>query len=96
MARDQARRLAKVEAALAVGSSLQEQVRGLSDLHLQTLVVLQELNELHNFMDDVALIRRFLTAVRRGHAFTLPGWTAAMNEEFAARLRQLQAGAPAS
>ena len=95
MARDQARRLTKVETMLGT-SSLQEQIKALSDMHLYSLAVLMDMNDAHDFMDRAALVRRFLAAVRRGRAFTMPGWTAAMNEEFAARRRQLQAVEPPS
>jgi hypothetical protein len=93
MARDQARRLAKVEAALEVGSSLPEQIGELPDMHLARLVVLEAMNEVYDFMPHAVLVRGFLVAVRRGRAFTPPGWTAAMDEECAARLRQLHSGA---
>jgi hypothetical protein len=93
IARDQAKRLATCEAALGVGS-LQEEIEALPDMHLASLVVLEEMNEVHRFMPHGVLVRRFLTAVRRGRAFTPPGWTAAMDVEAAARLRQLRGGQP--
>jgi hypothetical protein len=95
MAWDQARRLAKVEAALGTGS-LQEQIEALPDMHLETLAVLEQMNEVHGFMDYPVLVRRFLTAVRRGRPFIPPGWTPAMDEEFQTRLRQLRSGPPAT
>ena len=95
MARDQARRLAKVEAALAVESSLEEQIRELPDMHLYYLAVLEAMNAVHGFMDDETLYRRFLTALRRRRVFIPPGWTPAMDAEFQTRLRQLRGGAPA-
>jgi hypothetical protein len=58
--------------------------------------VLEQMNEVHGFLSYPVLVQKFLAAARRGRAFIPPGWTPAMDDECAARLRQLRRGAPPS